>query len=65
MVVVVPFTVKLPVNVPSTAVTFPVAARLPVTLAPVDIACIYTARLCTSITKSAVPPRIKSASPVI
>ena len=30
-----------------------------------NITCIYTARLCTSITKSAVPPRIKSASPVI
>ena len=53
MVVVVPFTVRLPLNVPSTAVTFPdadtftpltfpVAARLPVTLAPVDIACTFT-----------------------
>ena len=49
MVVVVPFTVRLPLKVAltavtfpdavtSTAVTFPVAARLPVTLAPVDIA---------------------------
>ena len=48
IVVVVPCTVKLPLNVPSTAVTFPdavtfpVAARLPVTLAPVDIACTFT-----------------------
>ena len=49
MVVVVPLTVRLPLKVASTAVTFPVAdtftpltfpvaVTLPVTLAPVDIA---------------------------